>query len=81
MQYGVAFAAWLREQRLNAAKRTLVLSALAVSEVARDSGFGDVHTFIRCFRAKFGRTPGAFRRDGAAGRRRLARTAFSRTCT
>ena len=64
VQYGVAFAAWLREQRLNAAKRTLVLSALAVSEVARDSGFGDVHTFIRCFRAKFGRTPGAFRRDG-----------------
>ncbi|MFL5307331.1 MAG: helix-turn-helix domain-containing protein [Polyangia bacterium] len=38
--------------------------SLAISEVARDSGFGDVHTFIRCFRAKFGRTPGAFRRDG-----------------
>ncbi|HVT08969.1 MAG TPA: AraC family transcriptional regulator [Polyangia bacterium] len=64
VQYGVPFAAWLREQRLNAAKRTLVLSALAVSEVARDSGFGDVHTFIRCFRARFGRTPGAFRREG-----------------
>jgi AraC-like DNA-binding protein len=62
-QYGVAFAAWLRQERLNAAKRTLVLSALAVAEVARDSGFRDVHTFIRCFRARFGRTPGAFRRE------------------
>lgn len=64
VQYGVAFAAWLRAERLNAAKRTLILSALAVSEVARESGFQDVHTFIRCFRAKFGSTPGAFRREG-----------------
>lgn len=64
VRYGVPFAAWLRQERLNAAKRTLVLSALAISEVARDSGFRDVHTFIRCFRTKFGRTPGAFRREG-----------------
>lgn len=63
-QQGIGFAAWLRQQRLDASRRTLVLSALSVEEVARDAGFGDVHTFIRCFRARFGRTPGAFRREG-----------------
>lgn len=63
-QHGIGFAAWLRQQRLDAARRTLVLSALRIEEVARDAGFRDVHTFIRCFRERFGRTPGAFRREG-----------------
>ncbi len=63
-QQGVSFSAWLRRERLDAARRTLVLSALSVEEVARDAGFRDTHTFIRCFRARFGRTPGAFRREG-----------------
>lgn len=63
-QYGVTFSAWLREERLNAARRLLVLSALSVERVARDVGFRDAHTFIRRFRARFGRTPGAFRQEG-----------------
>jgi transcriptional regulator GlxA family with amidase domain len=63
-QQGLGFAAWLRRERLDASRRTLVLSALTIEQVARDAGFRDVHTFIRCFRARFGRTPGAFRREG-----------------
>lgn len=63
-QHGISFSAWLRQARLDAARRTLVLSALSVEEVARDAGFRDTHTFIRCFRARFGRTPGAFRQEG-----------------
>jgi AraC-like DNA-binding protein len=63
-QYGIAFSAWLRQERLDAARRLLVLSALRVEQVARDVGFRDAHTFIRRFRARFGRTPGAFRREG-----------------
>jgi AraC-like DNA-binding protein len=62
--HGLSFSTWLRQERLERAKRTLVLSSLRIAEVARDAGFRDVHTFIRCFRAKFGRTPGAFRHEG-----------------
>ncbi len=61
---GISFAAWLRQERLDASRRTLVLSALRIEDVARDAGFRDAHTFIRRFRARFGRTPGAFRREG-----------------
>lgn len=63
-QCGVAFSTWLRQERLDAARRLLVLSALRVEQVARDVGFRDAHTFIRRFRARFGRTPGAFRQEG-----------------
>ncbi len=63
-QYGIAFSTWLRQERLDAARRLLILSALSVEQVARDVGFRDAHTFIRRFRARFGRTPGAFRQEG-----------------
>lgn len=61
---GVTFAQWLRAERLDAA-RALLRSGehppRTVAAVARDVGFGDVGTFHRAYRARFGLTPAADR--------------------
>ena len=54
---GTSLHDYLLTQRLNAAKNLLQNSNLSVSQIAEESGFGDVGTFIRTFRAKDGITP------------------------
>lgn len=39
---------------------------LPVGEVAAQTGFGSTSYFVRCFREKFGETPGSFRKDEKA---------------
>lgn len=60
---GQSFGAWLRSTRVRAAQSLLANEDLPVTSVARQVGFGEVHTFIRAFREQIGKTPGAYRRD------------------
>ncbi|MFL5313363.1 MAG: helix-turn-helix domain-containing protein [Myxococcales bacterium] len=49
------------------AARLLLTTALPVTEVALEAGFGDLSNFIRTFRRAAGRSPRAFRLRGVAG--------------
>lgn len=59
-QFGCSPAAWLREQRLQAACR-LLLSGTPIKEVAFELGFRQVSHFSRDFRRYFGRSPSSWR--------------------
>lgn len=61
---GLTPMAWLRRERINAAKPLLLDPALSVQEVAAAVGYGDPFHFSRDFRALTGRSPRAFRRGG-----------------
>jgi AraC-like DNA-binding protein len=56
-------AVFLRELRLEAARRMLARPDLTVAQVADRLGFGDATAFGRFFRRETGRPPGAWRRD------------------
>jgi AraC-like DNA-binding protein len=61
-------SAQLRRMRMDRAKRLLVEDpARPVGAVATACGFDSESGFHRAFRAATGRTPGAYRRDAAAG--------------
>lgn len=53
----------LRERQLARAKRLLLIAHLSIEQVARACAFGTEQTFIRCFRAAFGVTPSAYRKQ------------------
>jgi AraC family transcriptional regulator len=65
---GVTPHQYLVAARLRRAARLLLATALPVTEVALDAGFGDLSNFIRTFRRASGRSPHAFRLGGARGR-------------
>ena len=54
---------YLIKYRLNAAKRLLLGSDLAVDEIALSCGFESVSNFIGKFKRTVGMTPGAYRKD------------------
>jgi len=61
---GATFSEFLRERRLQLARRMLASPRFARSSVARialDAGFGDISHFNRMFRRRFGLTPTDFR--------------------
>jgi AraC-like DNA-binding protein len=60
--HGVSFGRWLRQERLDQARDMLGQSELTVAAIAQRTGFHQVHAFIRCFKHRFGHTPGAYRR-------------------
>jgi AraC-like DNA-binding protein len=64
-------ASWIRNQRLERARRDLTdpaLRAMPVHRVAARWGFRDHSTFTRAFRAAYGLSPSAYRHEfGAAG--------------
>jgi AraC-like DNA-binding protein len=62
----LAFRQALSDMRLQEARRLLAESELQISEIAWQSGFGNVSHFNRVFKAKFGTTPSAFRRPDKA---------------
>ena len=57
---------YLRRARLRTAAARLVTTPDRVVDVALECGFGDVSNFNRAFRAQFGTTPIAYRREGRA---------------
>ena len=62
---GLSFGAWVREERLRRCRDDLTswqLSGLAVSEIAARWGFRSPAHFTRLFTARYGMTPGQFRR-------------------
>jgi AraC family transcriptional regulator len=59
---GANLSTYLREVRLEAGRKLIETTDLAVTRVARDCGFGDVYYFSASFRRRFGESPSAARR-------------------
>jgi AraC-like DNA-binding protein len=64
---GTSVLGYAQMQRLDRACRLLTDPLLSVAQVASRCGFDDVNYFVRYFRAKLGRPPGAWRRDRGHG--------------
>jgi AraC-like DNA-binding protein len=60
---GITPHQYVRRARLREAGMRLVAEPGKVLDLALDSGFGDVSNFNRAFRAEFGMSPIAFRRN------------------
>lgn len=60
-QVGMPFGEYLRQMRLNYAENLLRSSAISVSEVAFEAGFGSLSHFSRSFRKKHGCSPLEYR--------------------
>jgi AraC-like DNA-binding protein len=58
---GGTFGERLLDRRLEEARRQLVASQRPVADIALAVGFGELSTFYRAFRAKWGATPGEYR--------------------
>jgi AraC-like DNA-binding protein len=54
---------YVLRMRLRRAAARLVQEKVSVLEIAFDCGFGDISNFNRSFRAEFGRSPRAFRKE------------------
>ena len=63
---GMGFADYVRLLRLNAAANLLASTALPVSQIAYFTGFRSPAYFSDCFKARFGRSPRAYRSDLSA---------------
>ncbi|ODT82071.1 MAG: hypothetical protein ABS76_09590 [Pelagibacterium sp. SCN 64-44] len=60
--YGVTAFSYLRDARLDAARRALEEgSALPLKQLAWELGYGQVSNFVTAFRRRFGVTPGHYR--------------------
>lgn len=62
--FGASPRAYGRHARIRRAKELLIASPLAIREVARRTGFADVHAFGKAFRAVEGVPPSEYRRCG-----------------
>lgn len=62
---GLHFTEWLNRYRLSMAARLLLMSDAPVTEVAAETGFGNLSYFNRTFRARYGMTPREYRRRNA----------------
>ncbi len=60
---GLHFTEWLNRYRLSMAARLLLISDAPVTEVAGETGFGNLSYFNRTFRARYGMTPREYRRS------------------
>lgn len=65
-EMGMTVGAYVRQRRIDFARRLLLETDAPVAEVARAAGFYDEAHLNRCFRQATGTTPAAFRR-GARG--------------
>jgi AraC-like DNA-binding protein len=62
-------ASYLREKRIEEARRLLRESTASVQVIARKCGFSSIQTFSRSFRQTTGQTPTAYRREAGVGNR------------
>ena len=58
---GISFIEYLKDYRLSMAARLLTGSDTTVLATAADVGFDNLSYFNRCFKEKYGTTPGKFR--------------------
>ena len=62
-EIGVNFLTYLTNLCMERAKKLLLSTALPVSEVAEQSGYGDYRVFTKAFKKSEGITPSQYRRD------------------
>lgn len=64
--YGMTAFAYLRDARLDAARRALEEGTnLPLKQLAWELGYGQVSNFVTAFRRRFGVTPGSYRGEGS----------------
>jgi AraC-like DNA-binding protein len=61
--FGKSLRIMLRDRQLSEAQRLIRVTPLTLDEIAEASAFGNRSTLFRLFRAAFGITPGAYRRQ------------------
>lgn len=59
---GISFIQYLNDYRLEAAVRLLTATSDNICDIALDTGFENLSYFNRCFKKKYGITPGAYRK-------------------
>ena len=62
-EIGVGFHAYLTNVRIEKAKNLLLTTALAISEISEQCGFGDYRVFTKVFKKSEGITPSQYRRE------------------
>lgn len=62
-EIGVGFHAYLTNVRIERAKKLLLTTALAISEISEQCGFGDYRVFTKVFKKSEGITPTQYRRE------------------
>ena len=60
---GINFKEYLNSIRYNYAKNLLKYSKMNISEICYESGFEDYSNFLRGFKARFGISPGKFKKE------------------
>jgi AraC-like DNA-binding protein len=63
---GQSFHVYLTKTRVDFAKHYLIESAMPITDIAFNTGFGSLQTFNRVFKLLAGRTPGEYRRENSA---------------
>ncbi len=63
LEYGISPAKYLRNLRINEAKKLLYQSPYNVTEIAHQCGFSDVYYFSHCFKHQTGMTPLCYRKQ------------------
>jgi AraC family transcriptional regulator len=62
---GETIAATVKRLRLDRAATYLVQTAVAIDEIAKKSGYGNVQSFTRIFKSVYGMPPAAYRKNGS----------------
>jgi AraC-like DNA-binding protein len=62
--FGASFEAYVLSRRLERARHLLLTTALPISRVRRDAGFGSTEYFFRAFKKAYHMTPNECRRQG-----------------
>lgn len=68
---GYSFTEFVTAQRLDRAVELLAEPSRRIVDIAYEVGFGDISTFNRAFRKRFGLTPTVMRSDGIPARTRI----------
>lgn len=62
--FGKTTTEWINDLRMERSAAQLRMSTQSILDVALDCGFGNLGYFYRCFRARYGMTPRAYRMTG-----------------
>ena len=61
---GLSPMKYILELRLSRSRTNLLFTNLPINEIATEYGFSDTNYYIRAFKARFGKSPLQFRKDG-----------------
>jgi AraC-like DNA-binding protein len=60
---GMSFVQYLNDYRLEVAAKLLTTTSDDIINIAINTGFDNLSYFNRCFKKKYGITPGKYRKD------------------